>query len=73
MTKSAWLTPDALPTSTRCVTLTVPDDFDFFSILKGAISALFELENWEEFGTLTPEECAQYWIDWDADNDWPDC
>jgi len=73
MTRRAWLTPDGLPASTVCITLNVPADEDFYSILKGAISALFEPENWEQSGALTPEECAQWWVEWDGDNDWPDC
>ena len=68
--KRGWLTPDSLPPSYRRVLLYVPDDFDFFATLKGALVPLFSSENFEEYGTLTPEECARYWRIWDALNDW---
>lgn len=68
-----WLTPESLPSGTRCIQLNVPDDFDFFAMLKGAIVPLFDSDQYEEHGTLTPEECAQYWIDWDAANSWGGC
>lgn len=74
MTKrGAWLTPDALPSSTKCIQVEVPDDLDFFAMLMGAIVPLFDPENFEEFGDLTPEECAQYWRDWDAAQTRADC
>jgi len=71
--RHGWLTPDALPSGTRCVTLNVPDDDDFWAMLKGAIEPLFRSSQFEEHGTLTPEECAQWWVDWDAGNDWSGC
>lgn len=73
MTPRAWLTPDALPTGTRCVQITVPDDEDFYAMLIGALVPLFSSESYEKHGTLTPEECAQWWVDWDWSQLWQDC
>jgi len=70
MVQLAWLTPDNLPTQLRRVTLYVPDDLDFYAMLKGALVPLFSSENFEEHGTLTPDECSQFWVNWDAENDW---
>jgi len=71
--RHGWLTPDSLPSGTRCITLNVPDDDDFWAMLKGAIVPLFDSSQFEEYGTLTPEQCAQWWVDWDAANDWSEC
>jgi hypothetical protein len=69
----AWITPDSLPASERCVQISVPDDLDFFSMLKGALVDLLDPENYEEIGDLTPQECADYWLGWYYALTWPDC
>jgi len=59
----AWLTKSALPSSNREYIISLPDDelwqADFF----GAITPLVEAENWEQYGTLSPDEMADYWRD----------
>jgi len=70
---NAWLTPDELPSATKCVQITVPDDEEFYAMLIGALTPLFESENFENEGTLTAEECAQWWVDWFWAQTWPDC
>lgn len=57
----AWLTPDSLPSQTKCVSLHVPDSLDFEAVLRGALMLLQEAENWQEYGSLTPVECASAW------------
>lgn len=68
-----WLTPDALPAGVRCVQITVPDDEDFYAMLIGAITPLLFPENYEQHGSLTPEDCAAWWIEWDDSQTWEDC
>lgn len=56
---SPWLTPDTLPTGeTKCLPVLIPNSTGFQACVEGALLALTELENWEEFGTATPEECV---------------
>lgn len=74
MAKLAWYTPDSVPPGLRCIQLLVPDDEEFFAMLIGAITPLFSSENFEQHGTLTPEECAEWWREWDAQQDYDsDC
>jgi hypothetical protein len=55
----AWLTPSAtLPLGTACYTIAVPDDEGFRRILVGALSLLTNPENYEQFGTLTPQQAS---------------
>jgi len=54
-----WLTPDDIPEGAACRPLFIPDSTDWLAIVSGAIDALTKEYNWEEFGTLTPEECAE--------------
>ena len=42
-------------------------------MLIGAIVPLFSSESFEKHGDLTPEECAQWWVDWDGEQTWEDC
>lgn len=56
----AWLTPSAiLPLGTACYTIAVPDDEGFRRILVGALGLLNRPENYEQFGTLSPEDTAK--------------
>jgi len=68
-----WLTPDSLPAAERCVQIRVPTDPDFFAMLMGALVPLYSSSNYEKHGALTPEEVAQFWVDWTFDNAWLDC
>lgn len=57
--RGAWLTPSAsLPIGTACYTIAVPDDEGFRRIMVGALSLLTNPNNFEQFGTLTPEQTA---------------
>jgi hypothetical protein len=55
----AWLTPDEIPEGDDCRPLFIPDSSDWLAIVSGAILPLTREWNWEQFGTLTPAECAQ--------------
>jgi len=59
----AWLTPETAPAQTKCWRVFVPDGEKWQSAFRGAMALLGMAENWEQFGTLTPEEAAQEFID----------
>lgn len=73
MPQRGWLTPDAIPTGLTCIVLYVPNDDEFYAMLRGALVPLLLAENYEEHGDLTPEECAAWWVAWDASQDWEEC
>lgn len=54
-----WLTPDEIPERTVCRPLFIPDDPAWLAIVSGAILPLTRFWEWEQFGTLTPEQCAE--------------
>jgi hypothetical protein len=51
-----WLTPDADPGTTRQIILIVPESDEFEAIIRGALLPLLDPDNFEQYGTLTPEE-----------------
>ncbi|MCB8946168.1 MAG: hypothetical protein H6658_20680 [Ardenticatenaceae bacterium] len=57
---NAWLTPDAsdLAGTPEDRTVSVPPEL--WPFVSGCLLLLAEVENWEEFGTATPEEMAEY-------------
>lgn len=57
----AWLTKSALPSSTGEFVITLPDDELWLADFFGALTPLVREENWEQHGTLSPEEMADYW------------
>lgn len=58
-----WLTGSAIPTETKCRVIRVPDDPVFVAAVSGALLELTYPSNWEKYGSLTPEEQAQAFID----------
>jgi len=54
-----YLTGFNLPSEVVCFTIKVPDDPAFISNLMGAINELTKSFNFEQFGTLTPEQTAE--------------
>lgn len=58
----SYLTPDALPDNTLCRALLIPDDPDWLALVTGALSELTHAYNFEQFGTLTPEETAERFL-----------
>lgn len=59
----AWLTPDDAPDPSRCWRVLIPDGEKFEAAFRGALALLAMSSNWEQFGSLTPEETAQYFLD----------
>lgn len=55
----AWLTPDSIPSAVTYRALLIPDSVEWVGIVAGAISDLQFPYNWEQFGALTPDECAE--------------
>lgn len=54
-----YLTPNSLPSGTICRTVLIPDDLDWLLIVNGALSELCNADNFEQFGSVTPEEAAE--------------
>ena len=52
----AWLTVDG-PGDAVCRALVVP--VNFVPMVMGALGELCDASNWEQHGTMTPEECAE--------------
>lgn len=58
-----WLTGNAPPANEyvcRCVH--IPNEIGLISAVSGALYELTRVHNWEQFGTLTPEETAQLMV-----------
>jgi hypothetical protein len=69
-----WLTPDNAPSGGKIMKLYIPEGEEWETIVRGAIVSLFLSENFEQFGSLTPEETAQYFIDYALDTmAWEEC
>lgn len=54
-----YLTPETLPSGTICRTVLIPDDIEWITIVNGALSRLIHASNFEQFGSITPEETAE--------------
>lgn len=59
----AYLTPEDTPTSVNCWRVFVPNGIEFEAIFRGALLELQRAYNWEQYGTLTPDECATFWTE----------
>jgi len=55
----AYLTPDTLPTGTRCGVLIYPDGEEFAANIRGALQLLTFPGSFVQFGALTPEQTAE--------------
>lgn len=53
-----WATPSSIPAGTVAKTLNVPDGEEWDAILTGALYELTLPENFQQVGTLTPDEVA---------------
>lgn len=62
-----YLTPDSAPSGRVCRTISIPDDWQWLSLVGGALSELTKVYNFEKFGSLTPEETAEFFTDLLAD------
>lgn len=59
MKRKAWLTGDGVGTGYICRTLRIPNDITVMSALNGALVILGDENNWEQFGTMSPQEMAK--------------
>jgi len=57
-----WLTPDDDPALVSRVVF-VPDGVEWEACFWGAFLELADAENWEEYGTITPEDAARRWFE----------
>jgi hypothetical protein len=53
-----WLTPDSIPSATKCRTLVIPDELAIIMAVSGALVDLTYAHNWQKFGAVEPEEIA---------------
>jgi len=58
MSRQAWLTPDSIPTATICRRLVIPDELGVKIAVSGALDLLGFAKNWEQFGSVTPDDMA---------------
>jgi microcystin-dependent protein len=56
----AWLTPNTPAAGNLCRRLLIPNSVEFLAIVKGALLPLIYASNFEQFGTLTPQQTADY-------------
>jgi len=55
-----WLTPDLSADGFVCRQIFIPNGVDFQGLVDGALSDLASPWNYQQWGTLTPEETAEY-------------
>jgi len=60
MTRSRFLTPDTPEDGFICRRIRVPNSVEFLALVTGALLSLQEPFNWEEFGSLTPDQTVAY-------------
>lgn len=63
MSQKAWLTQNSIPSTRSDLVLNLPDSWEWRAQFLGAFLLLTLENNWELFGTLTPEEMADEWRD----------
>lgn len=59
MVQGRWITPDEIPENTVCRVLLIPDETEIKAAVNGAICELIYARNWEQVGTVTPEEMSE--------------
>lgn len=58
---NAWLTPNNSPSAHEARAIILPIGLEWEEILLGALLILADPKNYEQFGTLTPEQTALEW------------
>lgn len=53
-----FLTPDVAPAARVCRRIFIPDHPDWLALVNGALSELIRVENWEQFGSVSPADAA---------------
>jgi len=59
----AWLTEDSIPSARKSLAIDLPDNEKWRAQFLGAFFLLTEEKNWESFGTLTPQQMADEWLE----------
>jgi len=60
---AGYLTPDAIDTNEVLRVILISQNLNLLGALTNAIDMLSQESAWQQFGTLTPEEVAQYFFD----------
>jgi len=58
-----YLTPNTLPAQFQCRSLFFPATVEWAAIVQGALLELTYAHNFEQYGAITPEECAAVFSD----------
>jgi len=58
VSRHAWLTPNSIPTAAICRRLSIPDELGIKIAVSGALDLLGDANNWQEFGSVTPDDIA---------------
>lgn len=63
--RKGWLTPESGATEYECRPVFIPldDDLSYMAAVNGALNELTKPENWEQFGSVTPEEAAEVMLE----------
>lgn len=59
----AWLTQDEIPPTRTEYVLTLPSSWEWRAQFLGAFVLLAKDENWEQFGSLSPQQMADEWLE----------
>lgn len=54
-----YLTPSSIPPATICRRISFPDSEEWLALVTGMISSAIYPFQWQEFGTITPNEAAE--------------
>jgi len=63
LSKQAWLTPDDSSVTLQSYLIFLPDEEMLVACFLGVLSMLQDAENWEEYGTMTPDKAADLFAD----------
>jgi len=57
--RDKWLTPETIPAERICRILFIPASTDWLALVSGALLEMTLTYNWEQFGTVTPEQAVE--------------
>lgn len=58
-----YLTPNDIPAETICRVLKIPNNREIIAAVTGALNELGYVWNWEQYGTVTPQEISAAMVD----------
>lgn len=59
--KDGYLTLNEVPDANARRAFLIPSEPEWFGVFMGALAPLLEENAWRQYGTLTPQECADVW------------